>query len=100
MPSRRKRSLSPGEALLRTLLAYKRGEPRVCSMVVPPSPEAEDRRRLSRERKVLVAERIEHTNRIKGLLAAQGIEGYEPLRRDCRERLDTLHTGDGRPLPP
>jgi transposase len=34
-----------GEALLRTLMAFKRGEPRVCSMVVPPSPEAEDRRR-------------------------------------------------------
>src|SRR5215212_8010325 len=34
-----------GEALLRTLMAFQRGEPRVCSMVVPPSPEAEDRRR-------------------------------------------------------
>lgn len=33
-----------GEALLRTLLAYKRGEPRVCAMVMPPSPEEEDRR--------------------------------------------------------
>jgi hypothetical protein len=31
---------------VRTLLAYKRGEPRVCSMVRPPSPEEEDRRRL------------------------------------------------------
>ena len=60
-----------GEALLRTLMAYKRGEPRVCSMVVPPRPDEEDRRRLSRERQTLVAERIEHTNRIKGLLAAQ-----------------------------
>src|ERR1700688_1483321 len=27
-----------GEALLRALLAYKRGEPRVCAMVVAPSP--------------------------------------------------------------
>ena len=33
-----------GETLLRTLLAYKRGEPRVCSMVRAPSPEEEDRR--------------------------------------------------------
>jgi transposase len=89
-----------GEALLRTLMAYKRGEPRVCSMVVPPSPDEEDRRRLSRERQTLVAERIEHTNRIKGLLAAQGITGYEPRRPDCRERLEALRTGDGRPLPP
>jgi transposase len=88
-----------GEALLRTLMAYKRGEPRVCAMVVPPSPEEEDRRRLSRERQTLVAARIEHTNRIKGLLAAQGITTYQPLRPDCRERLEGLRTGDGRPLP-
>ncbi len=38
-----------GEALVRTLLAYKRGEPRVCAMVRPPSPEEEDRRRITRE---------------------------------------------------
>ena len=61
-----------GEALLRTLLAYKRGEPRVCSMVRAPSPGEEDRRRLCRERKTLVAERVRHANRIKGLLFAQG----------------------------
>lgn len=89
-----------GEALLRTLMAFERGEPRVCSMVVPPSPEAEDRRRVSRERRTLIKERVGHINRIKGLLAAQGIAGYEPMRPDCRERLDELQTGDGRPLPP
>ena len=89
-----------GEALVRTLLAYKRGEARVCAMVTVPSPEDEDRRRICRERKVLVAERVEHGNRIKGLLFAQGVGDYEPLRRDRRERLEELRTGDGRPLPP
>src|SRR5688572_20015489 len=59
-----------GEALLRTLLAHKRGEPRVCAMVRPPSPEEEDQRRLCRERKTLMAERVAHVNRIKGLLFA------------------------------
>jgi transposase len=88
-----------GEALLRALLAHKRGEPRVCAMVKAPTPEEEDRRRLCRERKVLIAERVEHVNRIKGLLFAQGISDYEPLRRDRRQRLDELTTGDGRPLP-
>ena len=88
-----------GEALLRTLLAYKRGEPRVCAMVKAPAPEEEDRRRLCRERKVLIAERVTHVNRIKGLLFSQGVSGYEPLRRDRRRRLDELRTGDGRPLP-
>src|SRR5678816_3194436 len=88
-----------GEALVRALLAYKRGEPRVCAMVKAPTPEEEDRRRLCRERKVLIGERVQHVNRVKGLLFSQGISGYEPLRRDRRERLDTLQTGDGRPLP-
>jgi transposase len=88
-----------GEALLRALLAYKRGEPRVCTMVRAPTPEDEDRRRLCRERKVLIAERVEHVNRIKGLLFSQGISSYEPLRRDRRQRLEDLTTGDGRTLP-
>jgi len=88
-----------GEALLRALLAFKRGEPRVCAMVVAPSSEEEDRRRLCRERQTLLDERIVHTNRIKGLLFAQGISDYAPLRRDRRKRLEDLRTGDGRPLP-
>lgn len=88
-----------GEALLRALLAYKRGEPRVCAMVEAPSPEEEDRRRLCRERKVLIAERVSHVNRIKGLLFCQGVSGYQPLARNRRRRLKELKTGDGRPLP-
>ena len=95
-------SLSPrldGETLLRALLAYKRGEPRVCAMVVAPSPEEEDRRRLCRERRTLIEERITQVNRIKGLLFAQGISDYAPLRRDRRARLEALRTGDGRELP-
>jgi transposase len=56
-----------GEALLRALLAYKRGEPRVCAMVKAPTPDEEDRRRVGRERKVLIAERVKHVNRVKGL---------------------------------
>ena len=88
-----------GEALVRALLAYKRGEPRVCAMVRVPAPEEEDRRRIGRERKTLVGERTEHVNRIKGLLYSQGVSGYEPLRWDRRAQLDELRTGDGRPLP-
>jgi transposase len=89
-----------GETLVRTLLAFKRGEPRVCAMVKPPTPEDEDRRRLSRERKTLVTERVMHVNRIKGLLFAQGVSDYEPVRRDRRTRLEDLKTGDGRSMPP
>jgi transposase len=66
---------------------------------VAPSPEEEDRRRIGREREVLIGERISHVNRIKGLLFAQGISGYAPLRRDRRAQLAALSTGDGRALP-
>ena len=55
-----------GETLLRTLMAWARGERRVCSMVRAPSREDEDRRRLTRERGTLLKERIQHTNRVKG----------------------------------
>ena len=45
-----------GETLVRTLLAFKRGEPRVCAMVQAPTP-ARRRiaRRITRERKMLIA---------------------------------------------
>jgi transposase len=88
-----------GEALVRALLAHKRGEPRVCAMVRAPTPEEEDRRRVCRERKALITERVKHVNRIKGLLFSQGVSSYQPLRRDRRSRLEELQTGDGRPLP-
>jgi transposase len=88
-----------GDALVRALLAYKRGEPRVCAMLRVPTPEEEDRRRLSRERKALTNERVRHVNRIKGLLFSQGVSDYEPLRRDRRKQLEELQTGDGRALP-
>jgi transposase len=89
-----------GETLLRTLMAWARGERRVCSMVRAPSPEDEDRRRLTRERGTLLKERFQHTNRIKGLLNGQGVRDYNPLGRDHFERLETLRTGDGRELLP
>jgi hypothetical protein len=48
------------------------------ALVRAPTPEDEDRRRLCRERKTLTNERVQHVNRIKGLLVCQGISGYEP----------------------
>jgi len=63
-----------------------------------PTPEQEEAKRLHRERRRLVRERVAHTNRIRGLLASQGIFDLHPLRTGCRERLDALVTGDGRPL--
>jgi transposase len=95
---RKKTDRLDGEALLRALLAFKRGEPRVCSMVRAPTPEAEDERRACRERKEMVCERVRSVNRIKGLLYSQGVVGFAPLRSDRRRRLEELRTGDGRDL--
>jgi transposase len=65
-----------------------------------PSVAEEDDRRLHRERGRLINERIQHVNRIKGLLAIHGIYDYQPLRRDRMQRLERLRTTDGRTLPP
>lgn len=101
-PRRKRRAKSDGidgETLPRVLAAWLRGEPRVCSMVVPPGVAEEDRRRLSRERDELLRERTALTNRIRGLLASQGVRGYQPLKKDRHQALDALRTGDGHELP-
>jgi transposase len=69
-------------------------------MVQVPSVAREDARRTHRERQRLVVERVQHVNRIKGLLATQGIHDYQPLRRDRSARLGEVRTKDGHALPP
>lgn len=88
------------EMLLRTLLAWLRGEPRVCSMVRIPSEAEEDMRRPERERERLVSERIALENRIENLLCLQGITGFKPRLKKAAERLDELRGFAGTPLPP
>lgn len=85
--------------MLRALMAFARGEEQVFSVVRVPSVEEEDARRVHRERERLIKERIQHVNRIKGLLATHGIYGYEPMRRHRRERFEALKTAMGTPLP-
>jgi transposase len=87
------------EMLLRTTLAWLRGEPRVCSMVPIPSEGEEDGRRPLRERQDLIKARLALTNKIDGVLATLGVGGYRPLRGDRRERLEALRRPGGGPLP-
>jgi len=87
------------DLLLRTLLAWLRGEPRVCSMVAIPDEADEDARRPAREREELIRERISLTNRIGATLATLGVDDYNPLRRDRRIRLEALRTALGKSLP-
>src|ERR1700733_183331 len=100
---RARRAKSDGidaELLLRTLLAWLRGEPRVCSMVPIPDEADEDARRFIRERAELVAERVSLVNRIAAVLATLGVRDYNPLLRNRRGRLDELRTALGTALPP
>jgi transposase len=85
--------------LLRSLMAYLRGEPKVWSVVRVPTVIEEDNRRLHRERSRLINERIQHVNRIKGLLAIHGIYDYEPMYPERMQRLERLRTADRHGLP-
>ncbi|UGY13588.1 IS110 family transposase [Bradyrhizobium septentrionale] len=89
-----------GELLLRTLMAYLRGEPRVVRIVRVPRVEAEDARRASRERDRLVTEQTAHTNRIKALLRLLGMAVGNPRRRDWLAWLERQRDWQGEPLPP
>jgi transposase len=89
-----------GELLLRTLMAYCRGEPRVVRIVRVPAPEQEDARRATRERERLIKEQTAHTNRIKGLLRLSGLAGDNLRRRDWVIWLETQRDRNGEPLRP
>jgi len=96
---RAKTDLIDVEMLLRTLLAWLRGEPRVCSMVPIPSEADEEARRAHREREDLLGSRRSILNKIDGILATLGIEGFRGLRRDRREQLTNLRQPDGEEIP-
>ena len=86
------------QKLLTMLIRYHFGEHKVWSVVHVPSPEEEDRRQLHRELRTLKKEKTRTTNRIKGLLASQGIRLESPL--DLSDRgLDAIRLWDGSPLP-
>jgi transposase len=99
---RMRRAKSDGidaELLLRTLLAWLRGEPRVCSMVPIPDEADEDARRGVRERAELISERVGLVNRITAVLATLGVSDYNPLLRNRHHRLAELRAGLGKRLP-
>jgi transposase len=89
-----------GELMLRTLMAYLRGEPRVVRIVRVPSVTEEDARRASRERDRLVQEQTAHTNRIKALLRLLGVAVGTPRRRNWLAWLEQQRDWRGQPLPP
>jgi transposase len=89
-----------GELMLRTLMAYWRGEPRVVRIVRVPSVAEEDARRASRERDRLVKEQTAHSNRIKALLRLLGVDVGTPRRKNWLAWLEQQRDWQGQPLPP
>ena len=85
--------------LVAMLMRYHNGESDVWSVVHVPSPEAEDARHLHRELLTLKSARTRSTNRIKGLLTAQGLS-VSSLARGFATQLDELRLWSGVPLSP
>ena len=101
--SRRKRRAKTDHldvhGLLKLLMRYRLGEPKVWSVVRVPSVEAEDNRRLHRELQQLKRERTQHINRIKGLLVGVGVR-LHLRRRGVLAELEQARLWDGARLPP
>jgi transposase len=85
--------------LLSMLIRWHQGERNVWSVVQVPSVADEDRRQLHRDLLELKAERTQHTNRIKGLLAGCGL-ALPNINAQFPEVLAKLRTWDGQPVPP
>jgi len=86
------------EKLVMMLVRWDEGEKRVWGVVRVPSVQAEDARCLHRELRVLKGERTKIVNRIKGLLAVQGVR-LKSTGRGFREWLGQVRLWDGSPLP-
>ena len=87
------------EMLKRGFLGWLRGERGHCSMARVPTIAEEDAKRPNRERECLVGERTRIVNRMKATLARLGVRNFKPTLRKAAERLATVHTPEGTPLP-
>jgi transposase len=87
-----------GESLLDLLLRHLAGSrKKVFGVVRVPTVEQEDRRHLHRELQSAKRDRTRVTNRMKGLLANQGLT--LDLKEDVPAQLATRRQWDGSPLP-
>ena len=83
--------------LLKMLVRYEQGEKDVWGVLHVPTVAEEDARQLHRELETLREEQTGHSNRIQGLLAAQGLT--MSVNRQFPQRLSKLRLWDGTPLP-
>src|SRR5215813_5066651 len=83
--------------LVGMLIRWHLGERKLWGVVRVPTADDEDRRQLHRELIELKAQRTEHTNRIKALLAGLGLSAS--IDADLLERLEGLRQWDGAERP-
>jgi transposase len=83
--------------LVAMLIRWHLGERKLWAVVHVPTVADEDRRQLHRELIALKAQRTEHTNRIKGLLAGIGLSVV--IDGEFRRRLEGLSQWDGTGVP-
>src|SRR4249919_1152192 len=88
------------ELLKRSFLGWLRGERDHCNVVAIPTLEQEDAKRPNRERESLVAEHSRIVNRMKSVFALLGIRGFNPKLKSAADRLQSLRTPEGEPIPP
>jgi len=86
--------------LVRTLLAWLRGERERMRAIRIPAPAAEDQRQLSRDRGELQKEALQHRDRMRKLLRTVGC--WDSVDGDIGTRMAAgqLRCYDGSPLPP
>jgi transposase len=84
--------------LVGMLIRWHLGEKKIWGVVHVPTAAAEDLRHLHRELIELKAQRTEHTNRIKGLLAGVGLSTV--IDTELPKRLEGLRQWDGTGVPP
>src|SRR5215831_12341246 len=83
--------------LLNLLCRYHGGERKVWSVVNVPTVADEDRRQLHRGLKDLQRQQTQCSNRIRGLLASQGLDA--PVDANFRTTLAALRDWAGQPVP-
>ncbi|MGD2068045.1 MAG: IS110 family transposase [Gemmatimonadota bacterium] len=84
--------------LLTKLVRYEAGDRRVWSVVRVPTVEEEDARHLTRDLSTMKRERTRASNRIKGLLATQGVR--LSVSRCLPAEVEDVRLWDGSTLPP
>lgn len=87
------------EKLLKKLILYIRGDEKL-SVARVPSEQAEDQRRIHREREALKKERTRHGNRLKSLLNLHGVKYRGKGRKNWTTYLEEVRDWKNEVLPP